>query len=86
VRRRSAWCWASRSAAAPDAARWGDLRVEALALFNAAWLNGEGGHGRQAATQVDDLSRLLHSPYMPSEIREHLLARLTSTPAVAVQK
>lgn len=69
---------------AAEAARCGDLAVEALALYNAAWLNGEGGRGRTAATQVADLTILLRSPYMPVAVRDHLSARLGQPGAVAV--
>ncbi|HMA43744.1 MAG TPA: hypothetical protein VKO86_07000 [Gemmatimonadales bacterium] len=69
---------------AAEAARCGDLAVQALALFNAAWLNGEGGRGRTAATQIADLSKLLRSPYMPVAVRDHLTARLNPPSAVAV--
>jgi len=69
---------------AAEAAQCGDLAVQALALFNAAWLNGEGGRGRTAATQVADLNRLLRSPYMPDAIRDHLTGRLNPPSAVAV--
>lgn len=67
-----------------EAARFGDVAVQALALFNAAWLNGEAGRGQVAATQVADLNRLLRSPYMPETVREHLTGRLNPTAAVAV--
>lgn len=71
---------------AVEAGQCGDLAVQALALFNAAWLNGEGGRGRTAATQVADLNRLLRSPYMPDAVREHLMARLAPSGAVAVTR
>lgn len=67
-----------------EAARYGDVAVQALALFNAAWLNGESGRGRVAVAELADLTRLLHSPYMPEAVREHLTARLTPAGAVAV--
>lgn len=67
-----------------EAAQRGDLAVQALALFNAAWLNGEGGRGQVAATELADLSRLLRSPYMPEAVRDHLNARLNPPSAVAV--
>jgi hypothetical protein len=68
---------------AVEASQSGDLVVQALALFNAAWLNGEAGHGRVAATELTDLSRLLRSPYMPNVVREVLMERMP-TGAVAV--
>ena len=70
---------------AAEAARSGDRVTEALALFNAAWLNGEGGRGRVAATQVADLAKLLRSPYMPAVVRDHLDARLVMPSRFAVQ-
>lgn len=71
---------------AAEAARCGDLAVEALALYNAAWLNGEGGRGRTAATQVADLTLLLRSPYMPAAVRDHLNGRLAPPSAVALER
>ena len=71
---------------AAEAAQRGDLAVQALALFNAAWLNGEGGRGRTAATEIADLSRLLRSPYMPVTVRDHLNARLNPPSAVAIDR
>ena len=67
-----------------EAAQCGDLAVQAPALFNAAWLNGEGGRGQVAATEIADLSKLLRSPYMPVAVRDHLTARLNPPSAVAV--
>lgn len=69
-----------------EAAQRGELAVQALALFNAAWLNGEGGRGRVAATELADLNRLLRSPYMPDAVRDHLTARLAPSGAVAVTR
>lgn len=71
---------------AAEAARYGDLGVEALALYNAVWLNGLAGRGRIAAKQVADLSNLLRSPHMPVAVREHLTARLNPSGAVAVTR
>ena len=59
-----------------EAAQWGDLSVQALALFNSAWLNGQGGRGQLAATQLAALTKLLRSPYMPTDLRDHLTAKL----------
>ena len=69
-----------------EAAQRGELAVQALALFNAAWLNGESGRGRVAATELADLNRLLRSPYMPDAVRDHLTARLAPSGAVAVTR
>jgi hypothetical protein len=71
---------------AAEAARVGDLGVEALALFNAAWVDGQAGRGRQAGVRVAQLRRLMESPYMPSAIRRHLGARLDSLSDLAVER
>jgi tetratricopeptide (TPR) repeat protein len=68
-----------------EAVRFGDLRVEALALFNAAWLDGQAGRYAQAQSRVTQLQRLLGSPYMPIAIRDHLTARLNTPGEIAVR-
>jgi tetratricopeptide (TPR) repeat protein len=67
-----------------DAARFGDLRVEALALFNAAWLDGQAGRYTKAQSRVKELQQLLSSPYMPVAIRDHLTTRLNTQGEIAV--
>jgi hypothetical protein len=69
-----------------EAQRSGDLAVEALAMFNSAWLNGQSGAGRVAATKLEGVRRLLHSPYMPASVRDELNARLREPGVVAVQR
>ena len=69
---------------AAEAARVGDLAVQALAMFNAAWLNGSAGRTAQAASRVARLETLLRSPYMPGALREYLSARLSTPSDVAV--
>jgi hypothetical protein len=59
-----------------EAGRVGDLPVQALAMFNAAWLNGQAGRTSEATSRVTRLERLLRSPYMPVAIRDHLTDRL----------
>lgn len=70
---------------AGEASQWGDLVVQALALYHAAWLNGQAGSSRAAATEVADLTRLLQSRYMPVAVRDHLNGRLNPPEAIAVQ-
>ena len=69
-----------------EAARSGDLAVEALALFNAAWLNGQQGRRQAAETRIADLRNLLRSPYMPAGIRNNLSARLGTPSDLAVKR
>lgn len=64
----------------------GDLAVEVLAMFNSAWLNGQNGNSRVAATQLESVRTLLHSPYMPPSIRDQLSARLAEPSEVAVDR
>jgi hypothetical protein len=68
-----------------EAVRSGDLGVEALALFNAAWLNGHLGRRQAAETRIADLRNLLPSPYMPAGIRDHLSPRLTTSSDLAIK-
>lgn len=69
-----------------DAQRNGDLAVEALAMFNSAWLYGQSGDGRMAATKLGGVRTLLHSPYMPPAIRDQLSARIGEPSVVAVER
>jgi ATP/maltotriose-dependent transcriptional regulator MalT len=66
-----------------DAARVGDLAVEALAIFNSAWLNGKAGHKSETAARVARLEILLRSPYMPVAIRDHLSSWLKTSRELA---
>lgn len=69
-----------------EAQHSGDLAVEALAMFNSAWLNGQSGNGRVAAAKLETVRKLLRSPYMPVSIRDQLSARLGEPSVVAVEK
>lgn len=69
-----------------EAQRSGELAVEALALYNSAWLSGRSGDGRVAAAKLDGVRTLLHSPYMPASIREQLGTRLAEPSTVAVER
>ena len=66
-----------------EAARVGDLAVEALAIFNSAWLNGKGGRKSETAARVARLEILLRSPYMPVAIRDHLSSWLKTSKELA---
>jgi hypothetical protein len=69
---------------ATDAALIGDLPVEALAIFNSAWLNGKAGRKSETAARVARLEGLLRSPYMPVAIRDHLSGLLKTSRELAV--
>lgn len=66
-----------------EAQRYGDIAVQAVALFNSAWLSGQGGNGRVAAAKLDGVRKLLRSPYMPRSIHDQLSARLAEPSRVA---
>jgi hypothetical protein len=70
---------------ANEAASVGDVAVQAIAIYNAAWLNGQAGQTTQAAARVAQVERLLRSPYMPGALRDYLSARLPTTSDVAVK-
>ena len=68
----TATCWVQPRRWTTEAARIGDLAVEALAIFNSAWLNGKAGRKSETSARVARLEILLRSPYMPVAIRDHL--------------
>ena len=68
---------------ATEAALVGDLAVEALAIYNAAWLNGKAGRGVEMEARVTRLEGLLRSQYMPVAIRERLSSWLRISKEVA---
>src|SRR5690349_8607274 len=61
---------------ADEAARVGDLGVEALAVYYAAWLDGKAGQKVEASARVARLEGLLRSRYMPVAIRDRLSSLL----------
>src|SRR5438105_981164 len=68
---------------ANDAALVGDLEVEALAIYYAAWLDGKAGRKIETAARVTRLEGLLRSRYMPVAMRDRLSDLLRSSKAVA---
>jgi len=54
----------------------GDLGVEALAIYNSAWLYSKAGRKTETAARVSRLKGLLRSRYMPIAIRDDLLGRI----------
>ena len=68
---------------ANEAALVGDLEVEAIAIYYAAWLDGKAGRKTETAARVARLEGLLRSPYMPVAIRDRLSGLLKSSREVA---
>ncbi len=63
----------------------GDLEVEALAIYYAAWLDGKAGHKVETAARVARLEGLLRSRYLPVAIRDRLSDWLKTSREVAVR-
>lgn len=68
---------------ADEAALVGDLPVEALAIYNSAWLNSKAGRNSAAVARVVRLKGLLRSRYMPVATRDQLLGRLSTESEIA---
>lgn len=68
---------------ANEAALVGDLPVEALAIYNSAWLYSKAGRRSETADRASRLKGLLRSRYMPIAIRDDLLGRIVPASEVA---
>jgi len=69
-----------------EAARVGDLEVEALSIYYAAWLNGKAGRGPEMAARAARLVGLLRSPYIPVALRDRLSGWLKTSAEVAAAR
>jgi len=70
---------------ATEAALVGDLEVEALALYYAAWLERKAGQKAEMAARVARLEGLLSSRYMPVALRDRLSGWLRTLGEVAIK-
>lgn len=70
---------------ANEAALVGELDVEALALYYAAWLDGKAGQKIEMAARVARLEGLLRSRYMPVALRDRLSDWLRTLREVAIK-
>jgi len=70
---------------ADEAGLVGDLEVEALAIYYAAWLDGKAGRKTEMAARVARLEGLLHSRYIPVALRDRLSDWLRSSREVAIK-
>jgi hypothetical protein len=66
-----------------EAAQVGDLEVEALAIYYAAWLDGKAGLKSEASARIARLESLLQSKYIPVAVRERLNGWLKTSREVA---
>src|SRR5882724_8538127 len=69
-----------------EAARVGDLEVEALSIYYAAWLNGKAGRGTEMAARAARLEGLLRSQYIPVALRDRLSGWLKTSAEVAAAR
>ena len=68
---------------ADEAGLVGDLEVEALSIYYAAWLDGKAGHRPEMAARVARLEGLLRSQYLPVALRDRLSGWLRTSREVA---
>src|SRR2546427_11491374 len=68
-----------------EAALVGDLEVEALSIYYAAWLDGKAGRKIETAARVARLEGLLRSRYMPVAMRDRLTDLLRTSKEVALK-
>ena len=68
-----------------EAALVGDLEVEALSIYYAAWLDGKAGHKPEMAARVARLEGLLRSQYIPVALRDRLSGWLRDSREVAAR-
>jgi hypothetical protein len=68
---------------ANEAALVGDLEVEALSIYYAAWLDGKAGRGPEMAARIARLEGLLRSQYLPVALRDRLSGWLRTSREVA---
>ncbi len=66
-----------------EAALVGDLEVEALSIYYAAWLDGKAGRGPEMGAHVARLEGLLRSQYLPVALRDRLSGWLKTSREVA---
>lgn len=69
---------------ADEAARVGDLEVEALSIYYAAWSDSKAGRKTETAARVARLEGLLRSRFMPVALRDRLSGWLRTLREVAV--
>ena len=62
--------------AAEEAAAFGDLAVQAEALFEASLLYKEAGDEGQAARLLESTQKLLQSPYLPQDVKAGIQRRI----------
>lgn len=62
--------------AAEEAAAFGDLALQAQALFEASLLYEQGGDEGQAHRLLAQTRRLLQSPYLPADVKQKIERRI----------
>ena len=64
--------------AAEEAASYGDLALQASALFEASLLFEQAGDHGQAQRLLESTRRLLNSPYLPVEVKSSIERRIVA--------
>jgi tetratricopeptide (TPR) repeat protein len=71
---------------AEEAAAFGDLKTEAWALADAAWVAWKAGDTIDVHRRVARLERLLTSPYLPSDVKAEIKAKRLGDYSLALAK
>ena len=62
--------------AAREAAKYGDLALQARSLFEASVLLGQHGEVDHAAELLTEVQRLMTSPYLPDDVKQEITRRI----------
>jgi tetratricopeptide (TPR) repeat protein len=71
---------------AKEAAAFGDLKTEAWALADAAWVAWKAGDTLDVKRRLVRLERLLTSPYLPADVKQEIRAKRLGEYSLALDK
>jgi len=71
---------------AKEAAAFGDLKTEAWALADAAWVAWKAGDTLDVNARVVRLERLLTSPYLPADVKQEIREKRLGNYSLALVK
>lgn len=61
-----------------EAAKYGDLALQARSLFEASVLLGQNGDTGAATQLLAEVQRLMTSPYLPTDVKDEITRRIES--------
>ncbi|MGD8699157.1 MAG: hypothetical protein PVJ43_07700 [Gemmatimonadales bacterium] len=71
---------------AKEAAAFGDLKTQAWAIADAAWVAWKAGDTLDVKARVARLERLLTSPYLPADVKQEIKAKRLGDYSLALVK